>query len=56
MEEKYCTVKEASDLLNITEQVVRNYIHLGKLKSKKVFNSTVISEKEIRRYTESIEK
>ena len=48
--QKFYTVKEAADLLGILEQTLRNYLNQDKIKSSKVFNSTVISEEDIRRY------
>lgn len=51
---KYVTVKEAAKILNLTEQVVRNYIYLGRLEAKKVFNSTVIPVKEIENYLKKV--
>ena len=48
--QKFYTVKEAADLLGILEQTLRNYLTQDKIKSSKVFNSTVISEEDIQRY------
>ena len=48
--QKFYTVKEAADLLGILEQTLRNYLNQDKIKSSKVFNSTVISEEDIQRY------
>ena len=56
MEMKYYTVKETSVILNLTEQVVRNYINLGRIKATKILNSTAISEKEIERQLEMREE
>ena len=53
MEEKFYTIKEASKILGLTEQVVRNYIYLGKIKATKILNSTAISKEEIDRQIEA---
>ena len=50
MEKKYYTVKESAELLGIAEGTVRIYLSEGRLKSEKVYNSTVISKEEIERY------
>ena len=47
MEEKFYTIKEASEMLGVTEQVVRNYIYLGKIEATKILNSTAISKEEM---------
>ena len=49
MPTKHYTVKETSVILNLTEQVVRNYINLGRIKATKILNSTAISKEEIDR-------
>lgn len=56
MATKHYTVKETSVILNLTEQVVRNYINLGRIKATKILNSTAISEKEIERQLEMREE
>lgn len=48
--QKFYTVKEAADLLGILEQTLRNYLTQDKIKSSKIFNSTVISEEDIQKY------
>lgn len=53
MEEKFYTIKEASEILGLTEQVVRNYIYLGKIKATKILNSTAISKEEMDRQLEA---
>lgn len=53
MEEKFYTIKEAAEILGLTEQVVRNYIYLGKIKATKILNSTAISKEEMDRQLEA---
>lgn len=52
MEEKFYTIKEASEMLGLTEQVVRNYIYLGKIEATKILNSTAISKEEMEKQLE----
>lgn len=52
MATKHYTVKETAIILGLTEQVVRNYINLGRITATKILNSTAISEEEIQRQTE----
>ncbi len=52
MKQKYYTVVEACKILGLKEQVIRNYISLGKIKSEKIYNSVVISEQEIEKQLE----
>ena len=47
MEGKFYTIKGASEILGLAEQVVRNYIYLGKIKATKILNSTAISKEEM---------
>ena len=53
MEEKFYTIKEASEILGLAEQVVRNYIYLGRIEATKILNSTAISKREIDRQLEA---
>ena len=53
MEEKFYTIKEASEILGLAEQVVRNYIYLGRIEATKILNSTAISKEEIDRQLEA---
>ena len=53
MEEKFYTIKEAAKILGLAEQVVRNYIYLGKIKATKILNSTAISKEEMDRQLEA---
>lgn len=52
MKKEYYTVAEACKILGLKEQVIRNYISLGKIKSEKIYNSVVISENEIEKQLE----
>lgn len=54
MNKDYYTVKEAADMLDITEQTMRNYLSSGRLKSEKIYNSTVISKEEVERYIDDV--
>ena len=54
MDKKYLMVKEAAKELKLAEQTVRDYISSGKIKSEKIYNSTVISQEEIERYIEEV--
>ena len=53
MEDKFYTIKEASKMLGLAEQVVRNYIYLGKIEATKILNSTAISKEEMDRQLEA---
>ena len=53
VEEKFYTIKEASEILGLTEQVIRNYIYLGKIEATKILNSTAISKEEMDRQLEA---
>ena len=53
MEEKFYTIKEASEILGLTEQVIRNYIYLGKIEANKILNSTALSKEEMGRQLEA---
>lgn len=53
VEEKFYTIKEASEILGLTEQVIRNYIYLGKIEATKILNSTAISKEEMGRQLEA---
>ena len=53
MDEKFYTIKEASKILGLAEQVVRNYIYLGKIEATKILNSTAISKEEMDRQLEA---
>jgi len=56
MDKKYLIVKEVAEMLNIKEQTVRDYISSGRLKSEKIYNSTVVSENEVQRYLKDIKE
>ena len=45
----YYTVKQTAEKLGLTEQTIRNYLTVGRIKSEKRYYSTVISEEEIKR-------
>ena len=47
MEKEYYTVREASEILELREQTIRDYITRGRIQSEKIYNSTVISKEEI---------
>lgn len=53
VEGKFYTIKEASKILGLTEQVIRNYIYLGKIEATKILNSTAISKEEMDRQLEA---
>lgn len=50
VDNKFYTVKEAAEITGLAEQVIRNYLSLGKIKGEKVYNSTVISKEELEKY------
>lgn len=56
MEENYYTIKEASELLGIAIQTVRDYLSSGRLQGERIFTSTVISKQEIERYLKETEE
>ena len=56
MKEKLYTVREAAEILNVTVESLRNYIFKGRINSRLVYNSRMLSESDIEEYKKSIEK
>ena len=50
MDKKYLVVKEVAYALGLEQQTVRDYISSGRLKSEKIYNSTVVSKEEVNKY------
>ena len=44
----YLTIEEASDLLDIKQTAIRNYLYLNKLTTYKFKNITLLSVKEVK--------
>lgn len=47
--EQYYTIKEAANLLKLSEGTIRNKISQGEIKAVKILSTTKIAEKELKK-------
>lgn len=49
MDKPYYTVREAAEILGLTEQTVRVYLNTNRIAYEKILNSTAITKEELNR-------
>lgn len=49
MNKPYYTVREAAEILGLTEQTVRVYLNTNRIAYEKILNSTAITKEELNR-------